>query len=113
MFCGDLTWASLPQETLALVREMGIAARFVRGNADRAVGSGIEGRGEWMAAAHPAEETAPHLDFEQTVVVDIDGLGATCFRAWLASVGRGVRHHACNTPQAEIIEDAERRVFAG
>ena len=39
VFCGDLTWGSLPQETLALVRALEIPARFVRGNADRAVGS--------------------------------------------------------------------------
>ena len=37
VFCGDLTWGSLPQETLALVRALEIPARFVRGNADRAV----------------------------------------------------------------------------
>jgi len=36
VFCGDLTWGSLPQETLALVRALEIPARFVRGNADRA-----------------------------------------------------------------------------
>ena len=35
VFCGDLTWGSLPQETLALVRALEIPARFVRGNADR------------------------------------------------------------------------------
>jgi predicted phosphodiesterase len=38
VFCGDLTWGSLPQETLALVHGMDIPARFVRGNADRMVG---------------------------------------------------------------------------
>jgi predicted phosphodiesterase len=79
VFCGDLTWGSLPQETLALVRAMTIPARFVRGNADRAVGSDHEGRGAWMAAAHSPEDVAFLESFEPTVIVDVDGLGRTCF----------------------------------
>ena len=79
VFCGDLTWGSLPQETLALVRALEIPARLVRGNADRVVGSDFEGRGEWMAAAHTSEDIAFLHGFEQTVVVDVDGLGPTCF----------------------------------
>ncbi|HEU4971508.1 MAG TPA: metallophosphoesterase, partial [Gaiellaceae bacterium] len=54
VFCGDLTWGALPRETLALVRALELPARFVRGNADRAVGADLEGRGEWMASAHSA-----------------------------------------------------------
>ena len=112
VFCGDLTWGSLPQETLALVREMGIAARFVRGNADRAVGSDIEGRGEWMAAAHTAEDVALLRDFGQTVVVEIDGLGATCF-----AHGSPRSDEECvtrRTPEArvrEFTEGIDARVF--
>jgi len=79
VFCGDLTWGSLPQETLALVRALEIPARFVRGNADRAVGSDLEGRGEWMAAAHSPEDIAFLQAFERAVVVDVGGLGPTCF----------------------------------
>ena len=79
VFCGDLTWGSLPQETLALVRALEIPARFVRGNADRAVGADLEGRGEWMASAHSVEDLAFLGAFEQTVIVDVDGLGPTCF----------------------------------
>lgn len=79
VFCGDLTWGSLPQQTLALVRALQIPARFVRGNADRAVGSDVEGRGEWMASAHSAEDIAFLRGFEQAVIVDVEGLGATCF----------------------------------
>jgi predicted phosphodiesterase len=33
VFCGDLTWGPLPEETIALARS--VDARFVRGNADR------------------------------------------------------------------------------
>jgi putative phosphoesterase len=79
VFCGDLTWGSLPQETLELVRRLGTPARFVRGNADRAVGIGLEGRGAWMAAAHTPEDIAVLRGFEQTVLVEIDGLGRSCF----------------------------------
>jgi len=80
VFCGDFTWGSLPGETLALVRALGIPARFVRGNADRAVGTDTESRrGPWMASMHTAEDLAFLAGFEQTVSVDVDGLGPTCF----------------------------------
>jgi predicted phosphodiesterase len=79
VFCGDLTWGSLPQETLALVRGLSIPARFVRGNADRMVGVEEEGRGPWMAAHHTDADLAFLGTFEPTVTVDVDGLGPTCF----------------------------------
>jgi putative phosphoesterase len=79
VFCGDLTWGSLPRETLALVRGLEIPARFVRGNADRMVGTETEGRGPWMAAQHTADDLAFLAGFEATVSVEIDGLGPTCF----------------------------------
>ena len=79
VFCGDLTWGSLPRETLALVRALRIPARFVRGNADRAVGTETEGRGSWMTSMHTEEDLAFLAGFEPTVSVDVDGLGPTCF----------------------------------
>jgi putative phosphoesterase len=79
VFCGDLTWGSLPQETLALVRGMDVAARFVRGNADRMVGVETEGRGPWMTSRHAAADIAFLATFESTVTIDLDGLGRTCF----------------------------------
>jgi putative phosphoesterase len=79
VFCGDLTWGSLPRETLALVRALEIPARFVRGNADRAVGAETEGRGPWMASMHTAEDLAFLATFEPAVSVAVDGLGPTCF----------------------------------
>jgi len=79
VFCGDLTWRSLPRETLELVRSLRIPARFVSGNGDRAVGTLFEGRGEWMAAAHSPVDLVFVAGFEQTVSVDIEGLGPTCF----------------------------------
>jgi putative phosphoesterase len=79
VFCGDLTWGSLPQETLALVRSLEIPARFVRGNADRAVGTDLDGRGAWMDAMHTPDDLAFLRGFEETVLVGVDGLGRTCF----------------------------------
>jgi predicted phosphodiesterase len=79
VFCGDLTWGSLPQETLALVRGLGIPARFVQGNADRMVGVETEGRGPWMTSQHTAGDLAFLRSFEPTVGVEVDGLGPTCF----------------------------------
>jgi predicted phosphodiesterase len=79
VFGGDLTWGSLPQETLALVRALAIPARFVRGNADRMVGVETEGRGPWMTSQHSVEDLAFFAAFEPTVSLDVDGLGATCF----------------------------------
>jgi predicted phosphodiesterase len=80
VFGGDLTWGSLPRETLALVRELRIPARFVRGNGDRAVGTLLDdARGEWLASMHGPDDLAFLAAFESTVSVDVDGLGPTCF----------------------------------
>jgi predicted phosphodiesterase len=86
VFCGDLTSGSLPQETLALVRALEIPARFVRGNADRALRELHTGEPEtrsererWMVAQHRDDDLAFLAGFEPTVSVEIDGLGPTCF----------------------------------
>jgi putative phosphoesterase len=79
VFCGDLTWGPLPNETLAIVRSLELPARFVRGNADRSVGVHLDERGTWLAAQHDAEATAFVNGFDEHVVVDVDGLGPTRF----------------------------------
>ena len=85
VFCGDLTWGSLPGETLALVRSLEVATRFVRGNADRAVLELSGGRRDatpresWMLAQHRPEDVELLAAFEATVTVDVEGLGPTCF----------------------------------
>jgi len=86
VFCGDLTWGSLPGETLALVRALEIPTRFVRGNAERALlelqaGEVAEptAREQWMLAQHGEEDLALLAMFEPTVSVDVDALGPTCF----------------------------------
>ncbi len=79
VFCGDLTWGPLPNETLALVRAIQVPTHFVRGNADRSVGADLEGRGTWMAAHHDEAARRFVNGFPKTVILDIDGLGPTCF----------------------------------
>lgn len=75
VFGGDLTWGPLPEETFELVR--GLDARFVRGNADRAVLENVSEteREQWMQAHHRDELRDFLAGFEEQVVVDVDGLG--------------------------------------
>jgi predicted phosphodiesterase len=84
VFCGDLTWGPLPEETLALVE--GLDARFVRGNAEREllslfgeVAEGASERQRFLAERHDASARAFVSRFEEAVVVDVDGLGRTRF----------------------------------
>jgi putative phosphoesterase len=77
--CGDLTWGPLPEETYELAR--GLDARFVRGNADRAVLENLSEteREQWMQARHTDEIREFLAGFEEQVVVAIDGLGPVRF----------------------------------
>jgi putative phosphoesterase len=79
VFGGDLTWGPLPKETFELVR--GLDARFVRGNADRAVLENVSEseREQWMQAQHTDELRDFLAAFEEQVVVDVDGLGPVRF----------------------------------
>ena len=78
VFCGDLTWGPLPNETLDVVRAIDLPTHFVRGNADRMVGSEDSARGAWLAAQH-GPEAAFVNGFPSHVVLDVDGLGPTRF----------------------------------
>ena len=77
--CGDLTWGPLPEETYELAR--GLNARFVRGNADRAVLERISEteREQWMQVNHTDEIREFLAGFEENVVVEVDGLGPVRF----------------------------------
>jgi predicted phosphodiesterase len=79
VFCGDLTWGPLPEETLALVT--GLGARFVRGNAERVLLEGGEEteRSRFLAERHEAGVLELVRAFEDAVVVEVDGLGPTRF----------------------------------
>ena len=77
--CGDLTWGPLPRETLALVEPWRPRARFVRGNADRALGEDEGERAEWLRAQHGEDGVAFVTGFEQAVVIEHSRLGAIRF----------------------------------
>jgi predicted phosphodiesterase len=79
VFGGDLTWGPLPEETFELVRSL--SARFVRGNADRAVLENVSEteREQWMQAQHTDELRELLASFEEQVVVEVDGLGPVRF----------------------------------
>jgi predicted phosphodiesterase len=74
--CGDLTWGPLPEETVELARRLA-GARFVRGNADRAVleRDSKTDRERWMQEHHTEQMREFLAGFEDTVAVEVDGLG--------------------------------------
>jgi predicted phosphodiesterase len=91
VFCGDLTWGPIPEETWRVVTELrdgvGESVFFVRGNAERALAelrAGARGgrqsvREHWMLDRH-AQETLDALErFSPIVTLDIAGLGPTRF----------------------------------
>jgi putative phosphoesterase len=80
VFCGDLTWGPLPEETLELAR--GLEARFVRGNAERALleeSAEPSERARFLAERHDDEALELIRSCEEAVVVEVHGLGATRF----------------------------------
>jgi putative phosphoesterase len=90
VFGGDLTWGPLPRQTLALVREVERRARFVRGNAERALGeiadrlgrgdrAGLTERERWLAAEHEPEDVAWLFGLPEQLVLEIEGLGRVRF----------------------------------
>jgi putative phosphoesterase len=84
VFCGDLTWGPLPEETLAFLRPL--AALFVRGNAERELLSLFDvlpddtsERARFLVERHDAAARNFLAEFRDHAVVDIDGLGSTRF----------------------------------
>ncbi len=79
VFGGDLTWGAQPVETHRLASTLD--ALFVRGNADRALleGATESEREQWIQKRHTAESLEFVRDFEENVVVEVDGLGAVRF----------------------------------
>lgn len=86
VFGGDLTWGPEPAETLVLVQALEIPTAFVRGNADRAVSEcadraacgdeSLRPRERWMVERHDKAALAFLAGFAESVVVDVEGLGA-------------------------------------
>jgi putative phosphoesterase len=110
--CGDLTWGPLPDETYELAHSLN--ARFVRGNADRAVLERVSEteREQWMQAHHSDEMREFLAGFEETVVVEVDGLGPVRF-----CHGSPRSDEECVTPETpdervrELSADVDERVI--
>ena len=104
--CGDFTWGPLPEETYELGR--GMNARFVRGNADRALleNASETEREQWMQARHSDEMREFLGMFEEHVVVEVDGLGTVRF-----CHGSPRSDEECVTP--ETPEERVREFSAG
>jgi predicted phosphodiesterase len=82
VFGGDLTWGSLPEETIALVVALPFPARFVRGNAERALLGSASDRTErecWLLERHSADTVEFLASFAERVSVYIDEFGPVCF----------------------------------
>jgi predicted phosphodiesterase len=84
--CGDLTWGSQPDETIALMRALGDRALFVRGNGERAVLELLSGerdtespRERWVPARHSPESVAFVATIGFSLVIDVTGLGPVRF----------------------------------
>jgi putative phosphoesterase len=88
--CGDLTWGPLPRETLDVIDGVRTKVRFVRGNAERALGEldarvgagdreGLTARELWMIGAHSAAHVDSLYGFPEQLVVAIHGLGRVRF----------------------------------
>ncbi|TMB95207.1 MAG: metallophosphoesterase family protein [Chloroflexi bacterium] len=85
--CGDVASGPLPVETLQVLR--GLAdARFVRGNADRALVAGFDGsqmprlKGpgfDWCSSQLTREDRDFLASFAETITIDVDGLGRVLF----------------------------------
>jgi putative phosphoesterase len=104
--CGDLTWGPLPEETFELAR--GLNARFVRGNADRALLEGVSEseREQWMQVHHSDEMRQFLGAFEENAIVEVDGLGPVRF-----CHGSPRSDEECVTP--ETPEERVREFSAG
>lgn len=81
--CGDLTWGSLPRETVALLEPWRERVLFVRGNSEREL---LEHKlldsevARWEHQQHDDEELRAYVDSTQPqVAVEVDGLGPTLF----------------------------------
>ncbi len=86
VWTGDLSWGWEPTATLELVRSLDVPARYVRGNAERALLELRDGKSEsptererWMLDSHAAADLDFAATFEHGHSVEIDGLGAAFF----------------------------------
>lgn len=88
---GDVAAGPLPRETIERLQRLDVPARFIRGNADREMAAAFDGRfeevlppevreiTEWVARQITVEQRDFLAAFEQSVVLQVDGLGETIF----------------------------------
>jgi putative phosphoesterase len=81
---GDVAIGPFPAETVALLASLGDRARFVRGNGDRELVTAFdeergEGPASWEAARIDQSARDFLAAFEETVTLDISGLGPVLF----------------------------------
>jgi putative phosphoesterase len=85
--CGDVASGPLPVETLQVLRRLP-DARFVRGNADRALVAGFDGSqmprltgpgSDWCSSQLSREDRDFLASFVETIVIEVDGLGRVLF----------------------------------
>lgn len=112
VFGGDLTWGPLPGETFALAS--GLNARFVRGNAERALleNKSSTEREQWMQANHTPAMREFLDGFEEQVAVEVDGLGSV--RICHGSPRSDEECVTPETPEARVREfsaDVDERVI--
>ena len=89
VFLGDLTWGSFPAETLELVQPLAGRSVFVRGNADRNLvafwdrvdegDDSVSEQARRMVERHTREHRDFLAAFRDSVSLDVEGLGPTCF----------------------------------
>ena len=85
---GDIAWGPFPRETIELLNDLGSVV-FIRGNADREVGSRFDQKDGlddvaaaitgWCADRLTDEQLQWLRDQRETVTIDIEGLGPTLF----------------------------------
>jgi predicted phosphodiesterase len=122
VFLGDLSWGSFPAETLELVLPVADRALFVQGNADRDLvayydrlerdDDGLSERVRWMVAQHSREQRDFLAGFQETVVLEVDGLGTARFcHGSPRSVEECVTEGTPEDRMAELLAEVEEDVL--
>jgi predicted phosphodiesterase len=120
VFGGDLVSGPFPRETLELLRPLR-NAYYVRGNADRHLVASMDGAlddsspggkvNAWVAPQLTARDRGFLAAFQDTVVLNVDGVGETCFCHGSPRSDEDVITHL--TPDeklAEFLSDTDERV---
>jgi predicted phosphodiesterase len=125
VFGGDVATGPFARETLAVLTSLRDRAYFVRGNADREIVAAYDSRAEfdendedpvrrasaWLAQQLTPEERDFLASFEETVVLDVDGLGPSRFcHGSPRSDEEIITHLTPDDRLAEFVAGVEERV---